>query len=152
MIWHELVSSWHMSSSDSTICTCWRGLLTWSSICLCWHGLPHVHADMVFHVSLLTWSTDIDILDLTIIVCSPDPMVLIHFGFSGFKVFKSQTKISEVRFSRSLTSSHIYTWTKWFSSIMILDRWLDLSAMQLFYIILSFHLEWSNGWRKFTFW
>jgi hypothetical protein len=133
-----------------------------------------VLADVVCHMSLLMWSTDvISHMSFADVVChmslwmrfgdvicwhrspwsnshcmfskSDGPYSFRISGSSGFDFFKSQTKKSEVRFFRSLTSSHIYTWTKFCSSIMILDRWLDLSAMKLFYLILSFHLEWSNG-------
>jgi hypothetical protein len=41
--------------------------------------------DVVCHMSLLTRFADVDLPDLTVIVCSPDPMVLIHFRFSALR-------------------------------------------------------------------
>jgi hypothetical protein len=156
-----MINVWEYTRSDLsnrmtlflTDVVCHTSLLTWST-----DVISHMSfADMLYHMSLRTRFVDV-------IYWRRSPWSNVHrmfsisdgpysFRISGsldFRFFKSQTEKSEVRFLGSLTSSHLYTQTKCCSSIMVLDRWLDLSAMHLFYLILSFHLEWSNSWQKFA--
>jgi hypothetical protein len=77
---------------------CHMSLLTWSVDV----DIPHVLADVVCHMFMLTWSANVDLPNVTVIVCSPDPMVLIHFGFSSLwasGLSNLKLKILEVRFS-----------------------------------------------------
>ena len=98
---HAYLLTW----STDMVCRC--GLLTWyATMPFCWHGL-------------LTNN-----LDPTILVCPPNPTILIHFRFLGFGYFISQTLWS-------VTSLWLYTRTKCCSLIRILDRRLDLSALRL---------------------
>jgi hypothetical protein len=94
-------------------------LLMWSAYVVC-------------HMSLLMWSADVDIPDLMVIVCSLDPMVLIHFGFSTLwssGLSNLKLKNLEVRFFRSLNLLvSLEPKLNVVRLIMILDRQLDLSA------------------------
>jgi hypothetical protein len=100
---------------------CHTSLLMGSADMFCHMSMLTWSVELICHMCLLTWSIDIDLPNLMVIVCSPDLMVLIHFIFPGFRFFKSQIENFELRFSQRLTSTHLYTRTKCFSSIMMLD-------------------------------
>jgi len=78
---------------------------------------PRVLDDLVCHGSLLTWSANVDLSDLTIIVWYPDPTT---DKTSHSRDFKSQT-------FRSITFSHLYIQSE-FSSF---DHDLGLMVVSL---------------------